>query len=319
MKESHAETAIQGQHRKTLLNVLYNEPFRFTLLSHTGFSRGALYEWAGIVMSESNVSISPEVQALAFGRECLEFGSYELDLSVVKDAPMLENEQPTTFGQLYVKLRDAKVEQMPDGFAPWRHEYVTSEGAIVASCERHWRLLQLLRELLKLHSQGIEPQSCTWFYYEKDLSLDGDTVHSFFVVGDERIVNEHSCFGSDEPLVLKLKQESDPIWRSWPYYLEALNKYWYRRFYTETRSGQLMILRNDKPYLHYFERPSSVNIPEQRRTWMLAKVHRVLLIMLMLQVALLFPSLKLPCTILAILFGVDYLRHVWQTGHLERQ
>jgi len=83
-------------------------------------------------MSESNVSISPEVQALAFGRECLEFGSYELDLSVVKDAPMLENEQPTTFGQLYVKLRDAKVEQMPDGFAPWRHEYVTSEGAIVA-------------------------------------------------------------------------------------------------------------------------------------------------------------------------------------------
>jgi len=35
---------------------------------------------------------------------------------------------------------------------------------------------------------------------------------------------------------------------------EANTRYWYRRFYTETRTGQLMALRSDDPRLFYYER-----------------------------------------------------------------
>ena len=35
---------------------------------------------------------------------------------------------------------------------------------------------------------------------------------------------------------------------------EADTRYWYRKFYTETRTGQLMALRPDDPRLFYYER-----------------------------------------------------------------
>lgn len=35
---------------------------------------------------------------------------------------------------------------------------------------------------------------------------------------------------------------------------QALELYWYRRFYTETLTGQLMVLRPDEPTLYHYER-----------------------------------------------------------------
>jgi hypothetical protein len=34
-------------------------------------------------------------------------------------------------------------------------------------------------------------------------------------------------------------------------------RYWYRKFYTETRIGQLMVLRPDDPQLFFYERAGS--------------------------------------------------------------
>jgi hypothetical protein len=43
-----------------------------------------------------------------------------------------------------------------------------------------------------------------------------------------------------------------------PSWQKAKIAYWYRKFYQETRTGQLMVLRPDEPTLHYF--------PEGRHT-----------------------------------------------------
>jgi hypothetical protein len=55
--------------------------------------------------------------------------------------------------------------------------------------------------------------------------------------------------------VLKREQDDDPIWHSPLYFADASDIYWYRRFYTETLTGQLMVLRTDEPTLYHFERP----------------------------------------------------------------
>jgi len=46
------------------------------------------------------------------------------------------------------------------------------------------------------------------------------------------------------------------------YFIEATERFWYRKFYTETMKGQLMVLRPDEPLLYFFERPTRDSIPD---------------------------------------------------------
>jgi hypothetical protein len=80
-------------------------------------------------------------------------------------------------------------------------------------------------------------------------------VYRFFVVGGDRIVREEVLFrdypGSGfDPSVFESyndpasKQKSERGWN------DAIVRFWYNRFYRETRVGQLMLLRSDKPEIY---------------------------------------------------------------------
>ena len=62
----------------------------------------------------------------------------------------------------------------------------------------------------------------------------------------------------DPRVLMKYRVDDEPIWRSEPYEREAWEAYWYRKFYTETLTGQLMVLRPDEPF--------SITTNAQRRT-----------------------------------------------------
>lgn len=72
----------------------------------------------------------------------------------------------------------------------------------------------MLRELLALKADGIEPSSSQWFWY------DGDDPHelcNFFVVSGDRIVRENVSFGDYydsgfDPAIFESFDNSDSIW-----------------------------------------------------------------------------------------------------------
>jgi hypothetical protein len=139
--------------------------------------------------------------------------------------------------------------------------------------------LQLLHLLFWLAEKNISPFDVLWFYYDTDRCLkDPQTIHRFFLVAKDKIVDENftlsdwSNNGFDPSLLIPVV-ESDPTWRSSNAWHEANDRFWYRKFYTETRSGQLMVLRPDTPFPYYYHegRYKSVGGVEG---W-LAETHKV--------------------------------------------
>jgi hypothetical protein len=121
----------------------------------------------------------------------------------------------------------------------------------------------VLRELLALKAEGVEPFSSLWFWYDSDLCrYDPGESYSFFVVSDDRIVRESVSLHGDpnsgfDPTIFKSENDSDSIWANDSDCREARTRFWYRKFYSETRTGQLMVLRPDEPILYAFERPQT--------------------------------------------------------------
>src|ERR1700674_2575759 len=183
------------------------------------------------VRSDAAPSTETKSQAQTFGRERFSPGAYRLNLSAVKDTPVKMNGQPSTFVEAYCKLRDSKIKETPT-FPSFGGKYVTDEGIIELDCG--WPLSATMTELVEFLRQGIDPHGVIWFYYAHDVSRDADEMHTFFAVQDTKIISESCSFGSAEPLVLKRDAEDDPIWHSHPYFNEAFECYWYRRFYSET-------------------------------------------------------------------------------------
>lgn len=251
----------------------------------------------------------PELQA--FGRVRLLPGAYHLDLSAVKDATVTLKGQPSTFGDAYSELIHSKIKEMP-AFPILRDRYLTEEGEIELDCD--WTLRATMRTLIQLAQQGVEPYGATWFYYDHDWSRDADETYAFFVVCGSKIVSESCSFSSQEPRVLK-KAEEDPesIWHSHPNFDQALEIYWYRKFYMETLTGQLMVLRPDEPILHHYERPQARDVMREVQLVTLAKIYRLLLITVVLVAAIAF---RFPKGYLAIAAGVlaaDFLWVCWKT------
>jgi hypothetical protein len=112
------------------------------------------------------------------------------------------------------------------------------------------RLAATILELLK---EGIKPLASRWVWYDTDESdTDPTTSYSFFVIHEDRIVRERVSFldfhnSGFDPAVFDSGDDSDDS--NWDL---AWAAYWYRRFYRETRVGQLMVLRPDMPALHYY-------------------------------------------------------------------
>ena len=152
--------------------------------------------------------------------------------------------------------------------------YHTTHGEIVLTGTHFAR--EVLTTLLDFGSDGVDPFETVWFWYESQsgsVRTDEWVAHTFFVTDGNRIARESVTFVDDRESLIDPGQRgftpsifvsendydlrdddprgldtlrSDNAWR------EARLRFWYRRFYQDTRTGQLMVLRPDEPQLHHF-------------------------------------------------------------------
>jgi len=112
--------------------------------------------------------------------------------------------------------------------------------------------------LLNFRKERINPLDTAWFFYDKDSVTDDphDSYSCFFVVHRDKIIRERFSFsdrsGSGFDPTIFTVDDSEPIWSHDLAWRDARIRFWYRKFYTETRTGQLMVLRSDGPELYHY-------------------------------------------------------------------
>jgi hypothetical protein len=245
-----------------------------------------------------------------FGRDGYKPGMYSLDLSFVAEYPITVNGELSTFGELYAKLKGSQIEQ-PERFQHYRA--TTDNGKLDFNCD--WTVASILKKLTNHRRNGIDPYGVTWFYFGHDWSRDADESYSFFAVYQGKIVDEDCHFNAEEPLILIKKKDDDPIWHSHPLLDDAWERYWYRKFYTETVIGQLMVMRPDEPILYHFTRPlPQGHDPTRDAAYVtLVKTYHLLWAMIPLLVAIAFPFLRWYMAAVAGLLIIDVLWRAWTT------
>lgn len=247
-----------------------------------------------------------------FGRERYKSGLYSLDLSRVKDAPLKVNGEASTFEGLFIKLAKAKVIEIADHGGLRDAKYITDAGDLIVETEE-WQFIHVINRFAELFKRGINPYNVRWFYFDHDWSRDADEVHVFFAAHGDEIVLDSCHFGSDDPLILKQEKDDDPIWHSHPYFDEALVHYWYQRFYSETMTGKLMVLRPDEPLLYYFPRPAVRDNVKDLSFVTLLKLYRLAWVAVVLLVAIAFPAYKEILAVIASVLLIDVLWRAWAT------
>ena len=194
---------------------------------------------------------------------------YSLDAHKVAALSITERRQvdgrqqdtPTTLEELFGRLRDKKVE-IEEEFLSTKLT-VNNEQLLFAepSFSQH-----LLMEILRLRHEGIEPFDSEWYFFDHDSCREEPLDnYSFFVVFKDKIVRERVAFsdyhGSGfDPDVFRTDDFSDAIWFNDRAWAEARVRLCYKRFYSETKIGQLMLLRNDSPEV--FDARNSIASPE---------------------------------------------------------
>lgn len=182
-----------------------------------------------------------------------------LSLEKLKALPLVEvqkdgQELPTTVAGLYARLADRTIQDV-DG--PMLGLSITTDDGELEVKGSDFGL-RVLAAMLNLQKQRVSVWNTSWFWYDSDdCRYEPDTCYSFFVVSDNKIVEERVCFfersGAEfDPSIFEDYGSIDPTWSDERHWEAASDAFWYRKFYTETRTGQLMVLRPDKPKLHYF-------------------------------------------------------------------
>jgi len=278
--------------------------------------------------NEASAKAQGNPELPTFGRERLSPGAYHVDLSAVETFVLRNNGQPSTFGDIYYKLRNAKILQVPERFGMYEQTYLTNSGEVTISSESGQSyvsgqsfVLNVLRDFIDLAKDGVDPERATWFYYGHDWSRDADELFLFFVVYDGKIVRDRLSFMHCDPRVLTKYQANDePIWRAEPYEHAAWETYWYRKFYADTLTGQLLVLRPDEPLLYHYERALVHDVARDVEVVTLIKIYRFLWVAVPLLAAIAFPILKPYMAAIAIAAAVDLLWRCWAThkiGHRE--
>lgn len=183
----------------------------------------------------------------------------------------------TTVGDVYQNLsgRQTKVGPRLDGIA------ITTDTGKLEFTGPHFNC-DLLEAMLDLQRRGAEALRCRWFYYDWDSCLDNpQEFYRFFVAYDDKIVSENVSFcdalwwGFD-PEVFCAADDIKALGRHEQASREAERHYWYRRFYSETKAGQIMTLRNDSPKLYgYPPKPEPEPKPDVA-VILLKKIHALL-------------------------------------------
>jgi len=178
----------------------------------------------------------------------------------------------------------------------------------------------LLYVLVQLHKKGIDPFEARWFFYDKDFSQDAVESFTFFVVYDGKIVEERINFFRNpgdrdfEPTIFEVPSEGfEPIWRNDGDWENGETAFWYHKFYTETRTGQLMLLRPDEPILYHYQRPQVRDTLRDVQFITLQKIYRLLLVATSLLAVIAFPSTREYLGIAAAVLAANYLWVCWTT------
>jgi hypothetical protein len=213
------------------------------------------------------VFASPGLKWEGFGPQ-----AYVLANEKVWDLP-LRNDltgESTTVGKVVSVFRDQKVEVG----TPVLNLKIKSEAQeiVVSGPQVHLELLALQYWLAE---QEVSPFEVRWYYFDKDYCLKDVRQHySFFLVAKEKIIKENFSLsdwpGSGfDPSLLISTLDDDQTWAAEDSWSAAHDRFWYRKFYSETRTGQLMTLRPDKPQLYHEPNESAIGVER----WM-AEINR---------------------------------------------
>lgn len=188
--------------------------------------------------------------------------AYSLDTQKVWKLPLTEATagKATTIGQVIEAFRNQKVE-VDDSII----ETTLKSDAQTMVLKGPQFNQQLLRLYYALAEKGASPFGLSWYYYDHDSSnTSPQESYSFFLVWDDKIIDEEfrvSDYHDSgfEPTIF-VPNENDGIhWSGVVAWEAAIDKYYYRKFYAETRTGQLMTLRPDKPTLYHYADAKPVN------------------------------------------------------------
>lgn len=223
-----------------------------------------------------------EWEGFRFTAYSLDFGKvWELPLTQVRVTDGNEKQVPTTLGKIYAALADQHFEIEINALSVQLSAITVATDKLAFRGDSFSR--QLLSTLLQLKKEDLDPFSTLWFWFDSDsCSDDPHESYSFFVVLGNKIVRESVSFSDYhnsgfDPTIFKSHDDSDSIWFNDSDWREANTRFWYRKFYTETRTGQLMVLRPDEPILYHHERPQTRNIERELQFVTLLKDVQTLL------------------------------------------
>lgn len=168
-------------------------------------------------------------------------------------------DKQTTVGEVFDQFKDKQLKQESlSGFGLYT-ELETTDGLTLQLKGKHFNR-RILEMMLDFRAEGVNPFEVSLFYYDKDSCRnDPQDSYRFFAVHNNKIVRERLAFSDYhdsgfDPLVFERADHSHPTWFDEEAWDEAQLKFWYRKFYSETRTGQLMALRPDSPFLFYYDR-----------------------------------------------------------------
>lgn len=268
--------------------------------------------------------------------EGFRFAAYSLDSKKVCNLPLTrewlkegKTEQvPITVGDVYGSLLERHFEVNPYSILSVQ---ITTDNDKLEFKGSQFNC-ELLKKLLQLRKDGVNPFSSLWFWYDSDSCReDPQESYRFFVVYNDKIVREDISFGDYhgngfDPDIFVSEKESDSLWFNDLDWSEARTRFWYRKFYSEARMGQLMVLRPDEPILYHYPRAQTLDsvpgsqVPgavagslDKSQSVTLLRTYRLLWVALPLLAAIAFPSIKNYMAIAAIALGFDFLWVCWQT------
>jgi hypothetical protein len=195
-----------------------------------------------------------------------------------------QEEVATTVGEVYRRLLDQFTQIIDNGTSievTTDTEKLSFRGASF-SCS-------MLTELLRIRKDGFDPFFAEWFFYADDSSREGPhELYGFFVVYIDKIIRERVFFsdydGSGfDPSIFQADDNSPRAWVNDGATREARTHFWFQKFYSETQTGQIMALRQDKPRL--YGRESNPVPPPQVSGNMLKfldKIHGLLWVLIVL-------------------------------------
>ena len=200
-------------------------------------------------------------------RQGFEASRYSLNLKTVLELPLRRLKEgesagfdseagiATTIGEVLREIGDVAKIDVEDGVFGFE---INARGKKISVSGPSF-CREILQFILRLMAKSQGLGECSLFWFDSDSVMDDPhECHRFFVVCKDAIIEEGLTFAESSSsgftsgaFVKAFEPDGNP-WRDYANWRDAEIRYWYRRFYRETVTGQLMVLRPDLPELFYF-------------------------------------------------------------------